>query len=200
MMGPTVIIGDSNAARSADDRGGRPTPEDAAVQMARQHLGLRDLTASLRGQPSHRPPQPCAADSRIDLCYAEPGTRRGDAGAIPRPAIQDHRTPTPGGTNQGASGTPGFQGWHGPRRTTSHPTARRARHPQMGSILPHGKTHPGPARQNGPQPRHATGGHGMRSQRATQHTGRRHPASRPTIPGQNHMARQASTAHGNALT
>ena len=71
MMGPTVIIGDFNAAPSADDRGGRPTPEDAAVQVAMQHLGLQDLTASLRGPPSHRPPQPGAADSRIDLCYAD---------------------------------------------------------------------------------------------------------------------------------
>ena len=71
MMGPTVIIGDFNAAPSADDRGGQQTPEDAAVQVAMQHLGLLDLTASLGGQPSHRPPQPCAADSRIDLCYAD---------------------------------------------------------------------------------------------------------------------------------
>ena len=68
MMGPSVIIGDFNAASSADDRGGRPTPEDAAVQVALQDLGLQDLTASLRGQPSHRPPQPGTADSRIDLC------------------------------------------------------------------------------------------------------------------------------------
>ena len=70
-MGPTVIIGDFNAAPSADDRGGRQTPEDAAVQVAMQHLGLQDLTASLRAQPSHRRPQPCAADFRIDLCYAD---------------------------------------------------------------------------------------------------------------------------------
>ena len=71
MNGPTVIIGDFNAAPSADDCGGRQTPEDTAVQVAMQHLGLQDLTASLRGQPSHRPPQPCLADSRIDLCYAD---------------------------------------------------------------------------------------------------------------------------------
>ena len=71
MIGPTVIIGDSNAAPSADDCGGRQTPEDAAVQVAMQHLGLQDLTASLRGHPSHRPPQPCLAVSRIDLCYAD---------------------------------------------------------------------------------------------------------------------------------
>ena len=72
MTGPTVIIGDFNAAPSADNRGGRQTRQDAAVQVAMQHPGLQDLTASLRGQPSHRPPQPCAADSRIDLCYADP--------------------------------------------------------------------------------------------------------------------------------
>ena len=71
MMGPTVIIGDFNAASSADDRGGRQTPQDTAMQMAMQHMGLQDLTASLRGQPSHRPPQPGSADSRIDLCYAD---------------------------------------------------------------------------------------------------------------------------------
>ena len=72
LMGPTVIIGDFNAAPSVNDRGGRQTYEDTAVQMAMQHMGLQDLTASLRGQPSHRPPQPGSADSRIDLCYADP--------------------------------------------------------------------------------------------------------------------------------
>ena len=41
------------------------------MQMAMQHMGLPDLTASLRGQPSHRPPQPGSADSRINLCYAD---------------------------------------------------------------------------------------------------------------------------------
>ena len=71
MMGPTVIIGDFNAAPSADNRGGRQTPEDTAVQMAMQHRGLQDLTASLQGQPSRRPPRPGSADSPIDLCYAD---------------------------------------------------------------------------------------------------------------------------------
>ena len=37
-----------------------------------RHLGLQDLTTFLRGQASHRPPQPGARDSRIDLCYADP--------------------------------------------------------------------------------------------------------------------------------
>ena len=41
------------------------------MQMAMQHMGLQDITASLRGQQSHRPPQPGSADSRIDLCYAD---------------------------------------------------------------------------------------------------------------------------------
>ena len=72
MMGPTVIIGDFNAAPTMDDRGGRPTPEDTIVKVAMQHMGLQDLTASLRGQPSHRAPQPGSTDSRIDLCYADP--------------------------------------------------------------------------------------------------------------------------------
>ena len=40
--------------------------------MAMQHMGLQDLIASLRGKPSHRPPQPGSADSCIDLCYADP--------------------------------------------------------------------------------------------------------------------------------
>ena len=71
MMGPTVIIGDFNVAPSAHDRGGQQTPEDTPVQLAMQHMGLQDTTASIRGQPSHRPPQPGSADSRIDLCYAD---------------------------------------------------------------------------------------------------------------------------------
>ena len=71
MMGPTVIIEDFNAAPSADNCGGRQMPQDTAVQMAMQHMGLQDLTASLGRQPSHRPPQPGSADSRIDLCYAD---------------------------------------------------------------------------------------------------------------------------------
>ena len=87
MIGLTVIIGDFNAAPSADDRGGRQTPEDAAVQVAMQRLGLQDLTASLRGQPSHGPPQPCAADSRIDLCYA-------DSAHVEVPRAQYHNLPS----------------------------------------------------------------------------------------------------------
>ena len=46
MMGPTVIIGDFNAAPSADERAGRQTPEDTAGQLTMQHMGLQDLTAS----------------------------------------------------------------------------------------------------------------------------------------------------------
>ena len=87
MMGQTVIIGYLHAAPSADDHGGRQTPEDAAVQVAMQHLGLQDLTASLRGQPSHRPPQPCAADSRIGLCYA-------DSAHVEMTRAQNHDVPS----------------------------------------------------------------------------------------------------------
>ena len=72
VMGPTVIIGHFNAARSMDDHGERQTPEDTVMQMAMQHMGLQVLTASLRGQRSHRPPQPGSTASRIDLCYADP--------------------------------------------------------------------------------------------------------------------------------
>ena len=87
MMGLTVIVGDFNATPSADDRGGRQKPENTAVQMAMQHMGLQDLTASLRGQPSHRPPQSGSADSRIHLCYA--GAARGEVN------IDAHRTMPP---------------------------------------------------------------------------------------------------------
>ena len=198
MMGPTVIIGHFNAAPSADDRRGQPTPEGSGASghatsgPAGPHSlstrpALTQTTTALHGRFPHRP------------LLRRLGTRRVGAGAIPRPAIQDHRTSTPGDTNQGTSGTPDLQGWHGPRRATTHQAARIARHPQMGSVLPQGTTHPGPARQNGPQPRHATGSHSMRPQQTTQNTGRYHPASRPTIPGHNHMARQASTAHSSAL-
>ena len=68
MTGPTVIRGDLNAAPSKADRGGRQTPEDTAVQRAMQHMGLQNLTAPLRSQPPHRPPQPGSTVSRIDLC------------------------------------------------------------------------------------------------------------------------------------
>ena len=35
-------------------------------------LGLVDLTANLKGQPSHFPHQTEAAPSRIDVCYGDP--------------------------------------------------------------------------------------------------------------------------------
>ena len=72
VMGPTVIIGDFNAAPTIDNRGGRPTPEDTAMKMAMQHLDLQNVTASIPGQASHRPPQPGPTDSSIYLCYADP--------------------------------------------------------------------------------------------------------------------------------
>ena len=108
MMKPTVIIGDLNAAPSADDRGGRQLPEHTAVHMAMQHMGLQDLTASLQGQPSHQPPQPGSADSPIDLCYADSAHVE-----VARARYHDllsggHRTSAPGGTNQGTSSTPGL--------------------------------------------------------------------------------------------
>ena len=72
IMGPKFIIGDFNAAPPREDRGGGATPEDTAVNIAMQHLDLQDLTASRRGQASHRPRQPGSTDSRIHLCYADP--------------------------------------------------------------------------------------------------------------------------------
>ena len=200
MMGPTVNIGDLNAAPSADDRGGRQTPEDAAVQVAMQHLGLQDPTASLRGQPSHRPPKPCVADSRIDLCYvdwAHVEMTRAQYHDLPskitghRPLeIQIKVLQVPPASSDGMD--------HEEQPPIMLPGDHR--HTHLGSVLPHGTTHPRPTRQDGPQPRHATSGHGMRPQLTTQNTGRYHPASRPTIPGHTHMARQASTTHGSALT
>ena len=71
MIGPPIIIGDCDAAPTMDDGGGRRTPEGTAVRIAMQHLGLQDLTTSLRGQASHRSPQPGATDSRIDICDAD---------------------------------------------------------------------------------------------------------------------------------
>ena len=42
------------------------------MKVAMQHIGQHDLTTSLQGQPSHRPPQPGSMDSHIDLRYADP--------------------------------------------------------------------------------------------------------------------------------
>ena len=105
MMGPTVIIGVFNAAPSVDDRGWRQTPEDTAVQTAMQHMGLQDLTPTTATRLRRFPHLPLLRGS---------GMRRGDAGAIPRPAVRDHRKSTPRGTNQGTSSTPGLHGGHGP--------------------------------------------------------------------------------------
>ena len=74
MLAPTVIIGDMNAAPTAADRGGQATPQDQAVRDTIEMLGLVDLTASLKGQPSHIPHQTDAAPSRIDVCYGDPTT------------------------------------------------------------------------------------------------------------------------------
>ena len=71
VIGPTIVIRDFNAAPTNDDTEGAATPEETAVRAAMQHMGLTDITASLQGQPLHRPPQPRTADSRIDLCYAD---------------------------------------------------------------------------------------------------------------------------------
>ena len=51
MMGPTVSFGYFNAHPTTDDCGRRATPQDTAVKVAMQNMGLQDLTASLRGQP-----------------------------------------------------------------------------------------------------------------------------------------------------
>ena len=42
------------------------------MKMDMQHLGLQDLTASIRGQASHQPLQSGSTNSRINLCYADP--------------------------------------------------------------------------------------------------------------------------------
>ena len=58
MMRPTVIIRDFNAAHTVDDGGGRPTQEDTALKVAKQHIGLKNHTTSPGGQASHCPSQP----------------------------------------------------------------------------------------------------------------------------------------------
>ena len=55
MLGPTIIIGDMNAAPTQADQGGQATPQDQAVRDTVKMLGLVDLTANLEGQPSHFP-------------------------------------------------------------------------------------------------------------------------------------------------
>ena len=74
MLAPTIIIRDMNAAPSPADRGGQATPQDHAVRDTIEMLGLVDLTANLKGQPSHFPHQTDAAPSRIDVCYGDPTT------------------------------------------------------------------------------------------------------------------------------
>ena len=174
-------------ARGRSGASGHATSGPAGPHSLSMRPAIAQTTTTLRGRFPHRP------------VLRGLGTRPDVTGAIPRPTIQDHRTSTPGDTNQGTSGNPGLQGWQGPREATTHQAARRARQPQMGSVLRHGTTHRRPARQDGPQPRHATSGHGMRPQQTTQNTGRYHPATRPTIPDHKHMARQASTTPSSAL-
>ena len=92
VMGPTVIIGDFNAAPSGDNRRGRQTPEDAAVQVAMQHLGLQDLTASLLKR--YPEPHDHGGVYNRSPCAHQPHVRRGrrpmkpgesPAGACPLP-------------------------------------------------------------------------------------------------------------------
>ena len=54
------------------DRGGQPTPEDHAFRDTINMLRLVDMTADLKGQPSHFPHQGKAAHSRIDVYYGDP--------------------------------------------------------------------------------------------------------------------------------
>ena len=110
--------------RATDARGRSSASGHAASGPAGSHSlstrpALAQTTTTLHGRFPHRP------------LLRGLGTRRDDTGAIPRPTIQDQRTSTPRDTNQGTSGTPGLQGWHGPQRATSHQAARRARHPQI---------------------------------------------------------------------
>ena len=70
LLGPTVIIGDFNAAPRPLERGGQDTPEDVAVRDTMDRMQLRDLTEQLTGQPSHYPNH--GAPSHIDLCHGDP--------------------------------------------------------------------------------------------------------------------------------
>ena len=120
MTGPIVIIGDFNAAPTMDDGGGRPTPEDTAVKMARQHHDVQDLTASLQTEASHRPQQLGSTDSRIDLCYAGPThveVTRTKYHDLPSKA---NRVPPTRGTAQGAAGPRDPLRQYGPGHTPPH--------------------------------------------------------------------------------
>ena len=74
MLAPTIIIGDVNTAPTLADRGGQATPQDQAVCVTIEMLGLMDRTANLEGQPSHFPHQTEAAPSRIDVCSGDATT------------------------------------------------------------------------------------------------------------------------------
>ena len=93
LLGPTIIIGNLNAAPTDDDRTGPPTATDIAVRDAMQQLGLTDLTARPTGTPSHYPHQAGTHPSRIDTCHGDQATVRvheATYGALP-PTGTGHR-------------------------------------------------------------------------------------------------------------
>ena len=199
MMGRTVIKEDFNAAPSADNRGGRQTPEDTPVRMSMQHMALQDLTTSYEASPH--------TDHRSRARQMPAST----------PATRTRHTSRWHGRNTTTCRprSPDIDPWRYKSRYSEYPRppgktwTTKNNHPlghQMSTTHTNGRritaraANTGPTRRDRHQPCHETSGHGVRPPRTATNTGQRHPTSRPTVPGYSHMARQAGTTHGSALT
>ena len=73
-LAPTLIIGDMTTTATPADRGRQATPQDHAVGITIDMLGLVDLTAGLAGQPSTFPHKTKVAPWRMVICYGDPTT------------------------------------------------------------------------------------------------------------------------------
>ena len=98
MIGTAIIIAGLNSPPTMEDRGGGPTPEDTAVKVAMHHqvsAGPHSLPAgpTLKQSLTARPDK-----FQHGPVLRGPCTCRGDADAVPQPAIQSHRTPPTGST------------------------------------------------------------------------------------------------------
>ena len=118
MLAPTVIIGDMNAAPTPADRGGQATPQDQAVRDTIEMLGLVDLTANLKGQPSHFSHQTDAAPSRMDVCFWRPHHHHPGRGPIWTPPAGTHRPLPPAHPPHHPQPSPQPARGCGPRPTT----------------------------------------------------------------------------------
>ena len=128
------------------------------------------------------------------------GTRRGNAGAIPRPSNPRSLHIVPWRYKSGFFKCP-----QPPRKrltmtNNTNQDTRRTRNTQMDLVLLQGAAHPGPTRRDRPKPCHATSGHGVWPPRGTPvHTGQCHPASGSAIHGHRHMAPQTETTYSDTL-